>query len=87
MKKFLYTSIVISVSLFALFYSLFKLTDNVIAETLYITFMTFSYHFIMRLVVGMVTNPIFHKVYDYNNWWFKEKKFEKRFYKILKVKN
>lgn len=87
MKRFLYTSIVISVSLFALFYSLFKLTDNVIAETLYITFMTFSYHFIMRLVVGMVTNPIFHKVYDYNNWWFKQKKFEKRFYKILKVKD
>ena len=50
MKKFLYTSIVISVSLFALFYSLFKLTDNVIAETLYSTFMTFSYYFIIRSI-------------------------------------
>ncbi len=87
MKKFLYSSIAVSVSLFLLFYSLFKLTNNATTEALYITFMTFSYHFIMRLVVGMVTNPIFHKVYDYNNWWFKQKKFEKRLYKLLKVKD
>lgn len=87
MKKFLYSSITVSVSLFLLFYSLFKLTNNATTEALYITFMTFSYHFIMRLVVGMVTNPIFHKVYDYNNWWFKQKKFEKRLYKLLKVKD
>ena len=87
MKKFLYSSIAVSVSLFLLFYLVFKFNNNAIAEALYITFMTFSYHFIMRLVVGMVTNPIFHKAYDYNNWWFKPKKFEKRFYKLIKVKD
>ena len=87
MKKFLYSSIAVSVSLFLLFYLLFKFTNNAIAEALYITFMTFSYHFVMRLIVGMVINPIFHKAYDYNSWWFKQKKFEKRLYKLLKVKD
>ena len=87
MKKFLYSSIAVSVSLFVLFFILFRITQNEVIQALYITFMTFSYHFIMRLVVGMVTNPIFHKVYDYNNWWFKQKKFEKRLYKLLKVKD
>ena len=87
MKKFLYSSIAVSVSLFVLFFILFRITQNEVIQALYITFMTFSYHFIMRLVVGLVTNPIFHKVYDYNNWWFKQKKFEKRLYKLLKVKD
>ena len=87
MKKFLYSSIAVSVSLFVLFFILFRITQNDVIQALYITFMTFSYHFIMRLVVGMVTNPIFHKVYDYNNWWFKQKKIEKRLYKLLKVKD
>lgn len=87
MKKFLYIATAVSVSIFVLFYILFRITQNDIIQALYITFMTFSYHFIMRLIVGTITYPIFHKVYDYNNWWFKQKKFEKRFYKILKVKD
>lgn len=86
MKKFLYISIVVSVSLFVSFYVLFKATDNSVIQALYITFMTFSYHFVMRLVVGKITYPIFKKHYNYNSWWFTQKPFEKKVYKFLKVK-
>ncbi len=86
MKKILYTSIAISVSLFVICYILFKVTHNGVIEALYITFMTCSYHFVMRLVVGKITHPIFHKHYNYNSWWFTQKSFEKKVYKFLKVK-
>lgn len=51
-----------------------------------ITFGTTSYHFWMRLLVGYVVNGIFHNQIDYNQKWFREKKFEKRLYEILHVK-
>lgn len=86
MKKFLYTSIVVSVSLFIISFVLFKITNSGVAQILYVTFMTFSYHFLMRLVVGKVTYPIFHKLYNYNSWWFTPKSFEKKIHKFLKVK-
>ncbi|MBQ7907420.1 MAG: hypothetical protein IJ309_05540 [Clostridia bacterium] len=45
-----------------------------------------AYHFVMRLVVGGVINLIFHNKIDYNLWWFRERKFEKRLYSFLKVR-
>lgn len=86
MKKFLYTLTVIAVLLFAIFYAVFKLTQNDITQILYITFMTFSYHFVMRLVVGLGLAKVHKKDYDYNSKWFRPKTFEKKLYKILKVK-
>lgn len=86
MKKFLYTSTAIVITLFVIFYAVFKFTQNELCQILYITFMTFSYHFIMRLIVGAVTNLLFGKFYDYNSKWFTQKPFEKKLYKILKVK-
>ena len=43
-------------------------------------------HFWMRLAVGYAVNGICHNQVDYNKWWFREKPFEKRLYKWLKVK-
>lgn len=51
-----------------------------------ITFGTCFYHFGMRLAVGHGINAIFHNKMDYNRRWFKEKKFEAKLYKIIKVK-
>lgn len=85
MKKVVYTLTVIVSSLFIIFYVIFRFTENEISQVLYITFMTFSYHFIMRLIVGWAVNLIYKK-WDYNSKWFTQKPFEKKLYKFLKVK-
>lgn len=47
-----------------------------------ITFGTILYHFVMRLFVGAVTP----KNFRYSQPWFAERKFEKKLYKLLRVK-
>ncbi len=86
MKKFLYTFTVIAILLYAVFYAIFKFTQNELCQILYITFLTFSYHFVMRLVVGFGIDKFHKGDFDYNSKWFQPKKFEKKLYKILKVK-
>lgn len=86
MKKFLYTSTVIAVLLFVISYAVFRVTQNDIAQIFYITFMTFSYHFVMRLVVGLGIGKVHPKEFDYHAKWFQPRPFEKKLYKKLKVK-
>ena len=50
-----------------------------------ITAFTIMYHFWVRIIMGNVSK-LFRKHIKYNQWWFKERKFEKSFYKILRVK-
>ena len=54
--------------------------------TLAITFGTCFYHFGMRLVVGHGIDAIFRNKMNYNRWWFKERKYEMKFYNFLRVK-
>lgn len=54
--------------------------------TLTITSGTFAYHFIMRLIVGLIIDSIFHNDISYEIKWFKEHRFEKKLYSVLKVK-
>lgn len=61
-------------------------SDKSIYLTLSITFGTTAYHFIMRLIVGYVVNGILHNKVNYNNKFFKSKKFEQKIYEIIKVK-
>ncbi len=84
MRKMLNALIVISLLLFIGFYIAFKITGYDIFQPFYITFMTFSYHFVMRLAVGRL--PIFQSKFDCNSKWFQIKSFEKKLYKVLKVK-
>ena len=51
-----------------------------------ITAFTIMYHFWVRIIMGNVSK-LFKKHINYKQWWFKERKFEKKLYKILKVKN
>lgn len=60
---------------------------NSVLFSITITFGTCFYHFAVRLLIGYSLNAIFHNRMNYNKWWFRERKFEARLYKILHVKN
>lgn len=51
-----------------------------------ITAFTIMYHFWVRIIMGNVSK-LFKKHINYKQWWFKERSFEKRLYKMLKVKD
>lgn len=51
-----------------------------------ITIGVFAYHFLMRLLVGVILNAVIKNKINYSRWWFKEKSFEGRLYSFLKVK-
>ena len=51
-----------------------------------ITAFTIMYHFGVRIIMGNVSK-LLKKHISYKQKWFKERKFEKKLYKILKVKN
>lgn len=50
-----------------------------------VTTFTILYHFWGRIILGNVSK-LFKRFISYKSWWFREKKFEKRLYEILKVK-
>lgn len=87
MKKTVFTATLISVILTAVFYIASSKAGGELLFTLFITALTFSYNFTMRLIVGAAVHAVNCKVkYNPNSFWFKPKKFEKRLYKLLKVK-
>lgn len=51
-----------------------------------ITAFTIMYHFWVRIILGNVSK-LFKKHINYKQCWFKERKFEKKLYKLLKVKS
>lgn len=51
-----------------------------------ITAFTIMYHFWGRIIMGNVSK-LFKKHISYKQKWFKERKFEKKLYKILKVRS
>lgn len=51
-----------------------------------ITAFTIMYHFWVRIIMGNVSK-LFKKHINYKQWWFKERKFEKKLYKLLRVKD
>ena len=59
--------------------------ENDIILWIGITAFTITYHFWGRIILGNVSK-LFRKHINYQQWWFKEKKFEKKIYEILKVK-
>ena len=53
--------------------------------SLSITFVTISYHFLMRLFVGWIIDKILHNHVDYRQKWFQVSKTEQKFYQMIKV--
>ena len=58
--------------------------DSVILWTGVTTF-TIMYHLWVRIIMGNVSK-LFKKHINCKQWWFKERNFEKRFYKLIRVK-
>ena len=68
------------------FYMYYKvISTNYLVLLLGIVTFTIVYHFWVRLIMGNVSK-LFKKHINYNQWWFKERKFEKKLYKFLRVK-
>jgi len=76
-------TIITWVTCFSLYYKdIYK--NGVVLWTGIVAFMI-MYHFWIRIIMGNVTK-LFQKHINYNGWWFKERKFEKGLYKLLRVK-
>ena len=69
---------------FSLYYSN-SYANNVILWTGIVAF-TIMYHFWVRIIMGNVSK-LFKKNINYNQWIFKERKFEKSLYELLRVKD
>ena len=65
---------------------LYYFTRNGILFSFAVTFGTCFYHFAVRRAVGHSIDAIFHDKMNYDRWWFRERKFEPRLYKLLGVK-
>ena len=59
--------------------------DSIVILWCGITTFTITYHLWVRIILGNVSK-LLRKYINYEQRWFKEKKFEKNLYKILKVK-
>lgn len=84
---FMYCVIVICVTICTYCFTVYYVKSNEKSYILWIgiTCFTIAYHFWIRIIMGNVSK-LFAKYIDYNQWFFKEKKIEKKLYKILKVK-
>ena len=75
--------ILISITCLGTYYA--GITENNIFLWIGITAFTITYHFWGRIIFGNISK-LFKKYINYNQWWFKEKWFEKKLYEILRVK-
>ena len=71
---------------FAISLPVFIVTKNDIAEAVAITVGVTLYHFAMRLAVGTAVNAIMKNKAEHNNVWFREKAFEEKLYKLMRVR-
>lgn len=62
-------------------------TENGASLSLFVTFLTVSYHFLMRLAVGETVTVLFrNKKFNTGNFFFRARKFEPALYERLGVK-
>ena len=85
--RFMYTVIAICLVSCIICFFLYYTHRTASEKVLWIGIVTFTimYHFWVRIILGNVSK-LFRKHIRYDQWWFKEHKFEKGLYKILKVK-
>lgn len=84
---FMYSVIVITLITSIVCFLIYYQFDNKSEVVLWIgiTAFTIMYHFWVRIIMGNFSK-LFKKHINYKQWWFKERKFEKKIYKLLKVK-
>ena len=85
---FMYTVIALtaitSIVCFIVYYGNYNKSEGILWTG--ITAFTIMYHFWVRIIMGNVSK-LFKKHINYKQKWFQERKFEKKLYKILHVKN
>ncbi|MBQ7760480.1 MAG: hypothetical protein IJ400_00345 [Clostridia bacterium] len=64
----------------------YLIVPNSVLLSFTITLGVIAYHFLMRLLVGTIIDAIFKNNLNYNGFWFKPRKFEKKLYKLLRVR-
>lgn len=77
-------TLILSITCFILYYG--NIYKNNLILWIGITAFTIMYHFWVRIIMGNVSK-LFKKYINYKQWLFKERKFEKKLYKILRVKD
>ena len=84
---FMYSMIVICIIISSVCFGFFYIGKTASQIVLWIGVVAFTimYHFWVRIIMGNVSK-LFAKKVNYNQWWFKEKWFEKNLYEILRVK-
>lgn len=78
-------ALIVCVACFILYYGKF-IENGVLNDVVLwvgIVFFTVMYHFWVRIIMGNVSKLF---TIHYGQWWFKERKFEKKLYKILRVR-
>lgn len=71
----------------AAFYRLAEKYDNDAFYSLFVTFLTISYHFAMRLAVGEVITLLYaRREFNYEARWYRQSSLEKLFYKKIGLK-
>ncbi len=86
MKRIMHISAFSFALLTLSFYVLNYFYSNTVCFSLYVTFLTFTYHFFMRLFVGFFTRFLLERICNCESFWFRPKKAEKKIYSFLKVK-
>ncbi|MBR2860482.1 MAG: hypothetical protein IKB86_01430 [Clostridia bacterium] len=71
---------------FAISLLLLVITENDIIETVTITVGITLYHFAMRLAVGKAVDSVMKNKADHKSLWFREKGFESKLYKLIRVR-
>ncbi len=66
--------------------AVYMFSELMLFQILAITFLASFYHFIMRLIVGVVYQGIFQNRMNYKNRWFHVGNREIKFYDAIKVK-
>lgn len=74
---------IISLFSFSLYYM--NIYSNSTILWIGVTTFTIMYHLWLRIIMGNVTK-LFNKHINYNQWWFKQRNFEKGLYNVLRVK-
>lgn len=85
-KKTMYLISAMSLVFMFTFFWLFVQTHNDVCYVMGITFMTVSYHLIVRLVIGTFLDVRFDNHIDSSKSWFEDSSMERAFYRVIGVK-
>lgn len=85
---FMYCVIAITLITSIICFTLYYKNIYISKVVLWIGIVTFTimYHFWVRIIMGNVSK-LFKNHINYKQWWFKEKSFENKLYKLLRVKD